>query len=99
MNDRTRHTLNIMSQRWMLHVLMILLKGPYTFSGLAKQLEGMSEKVLSKRLKELLREDVVTREVTPGRPIQVVYRLTSKGVALREIMSKLEAWSNHEDRW
>lgn len=81
----------------MLHLLMILLKGPYTFSELARQLEGISEKILSKRLKELLCEGVIKREVMPGPPIRVIYRLTRKGDALREIMSKLEAWGNLED--
>ena len=62
----------------------------------AKAVPGLSDRLLSQRLRELEDAGVVEREVEPGTPVRVSYSLTEKGADLRPAMSELRAWAR---RW
>ncbi len=86
----------LMGKRWTGIILRILLAGPQRFGELGEAIGGISERVLSERLKELEAEGVVTRHVDPGPPIRVEYQLTEKGQALWKVVDELGKWA---ERW
>jgi len=57
---------------------------------------GLSQRLLSERLKELEAEGLVTRTVYPETPVRIEYSLTEKGRDLAPVLSELHRWA---DRW
>jgi DNA-binding HxlR family transcriptional regulator len=53
---------------------------------------GLSDRMLSERLRELEREGIVSRVVVPEMPVRVEYQLTPKGLALEPVMDALIVW-------
>ena len=66
------------------------------FGELVKAVPGLSDRLLSQRLRELEDAGVVERSVEAGTPVKVTYSLTAKGADLRPAMSELRAWAQ---RW
>ena len=64
------------------------------FTELKAVVPGLSDRMLSERLKELEAEGIVVRQVTPSTPVRVEYGLTEKGRALAEPIGSISAWAN-----
>ena len=64
------------------------------FAELAGSVPGMSDRLLSERLKELESEGIVHRRVFDGSPVRVEYALTDKGRALQPTVHALKSWAN-----
>jgi DNA-binding HxlR family transcriptional regulator len=60
---------------------------------MATDLEVVSERMLSERLKELEKLGVASRRVIPGPPVGVEYELTEKGRALGSVISEIGRWA------
>jgi DNA-binding HxlR family transcriptional regulator len=87
----------LIGKRWTGAIVAVLLaEGPQRFGGLTAAVPGLSDRVLSQRLRELEAEDLVERTVHPGPPLRVAYGLTPKGVALEPVVRALEQWGQ---RW
>ncbi len=84
---------NLLGKRWTFLIIERLLVRPHSFHELFKYIKGISESVLTERLKELEREEVVRRQVHQGRPIRVTYYLTAKGEALEPVIRSIHVWS------
>ena len=54
---------------------------------------GLSDRLLSERLKELESEGIVQRIVTPETPVKIEYRLTAKGEALEGVTTAISKWA------
>ena len=65
----------LLGKRWNGMILGALMGGPAGFSELRRALGGISDSVLSERLSELTTADLLIREVDPGPPVGVRYRL------------------------
>lgn len=86
--------LNLIGERWALLVVRELLHGPKRFRDLARALDGMSENVLSARLRELQDAGIVHR-YTLGPPASTrVYGLTGRGADLEPVLLALAAWGS-----
>ncbi|CAM4300626.1 helix-turn-helix transcriptional regulator [Corallococcus sp. ZKHCc1 1396] len=83
----------LLGRRWTGIILRILMDGPCRFGELTERIGGISERVLSERLKELEAEGVIERHVDPGPPIRSEYRLTQKGQALWKVIHELGQWA------
>lgn len=84
--------LEVVGERWALLVVRELLYGPKRFSDLSRGLTGMSQNVLSQRLRELAEAGVLQRR-TIGPPASVqVYELTDQGYALKPVLIALGRW-------
>jgi DNA-binding HxlR family transcriptional regulator len=56
---------------------------------------GISDRVLTERLRELEQEGLVERLVDPGPPVRVSYRLTARGRAVQPILGAITEWADH----
>lgn len=84
--------LSVVGERWALLVVRELLFGPKRFGDLSRGLPGMSQNVLSQRLRELEEAGVVARgRLGPPASIQV-YELTERGRRLEPVLLALSAW-------
>jgi DNA-binding HxlR family transcriptional regulator len=87
--------IELIGRRWSGAIVAALAKGPMRFAELAASVPGMSDRLLSERLKELEQEGIVEREVESGTPVRVSYSLTEKGVELKPAISALRSWARH----
>ena len=79
--------------KWKIPIILYLLKNQtMRFSDLQKVLPEISKKMLSKNLKELEEDDLITRTVYPTVPPKVEYSLTEHGKELEDIIDSLHKW-------
>ena len=86
----------LIGKRWTGAIIWALAERPHYFAELCHAVPGLSDRLLSTRLRELESEGVVERAVTGGTPPRVSYALTPKGRALRPAIDELTAWGR---RW
>lgn len=85
---------SILGKRWNGMIVDTLGSGPLSFVTLRRAVTGISDAVLSDRLSELAEADLVAREVEPGPPISVSYRLTPRGESLIPVLEQLGQWAS-----
>lgn len=88
--------IELIGKRWTGAIIATLTERPLRFGELAKAIPGLSDRLLSQRLRELEEEGLVQRLVEPGTPVRVTYSLTQKGADLRPAISELQDWAR---RW
>lgn len=88
-------TLDLLNQRWTLHIVHTLLEGKKRFNEIAR-INGINPRTLRERLRELEDEGVLSRTVVSAMPPNVEYALTDKGRALSGIFNSLSEWGR---RW
>src|SRR4249919_3200841 len=94
-----RDALDILSGKWKLPVMIALSFGNKRFSQLAKQVPGITDKMLSKELRELEMNDLVKRTVYDAVPVIVEYSMTTYGKTLEKLIEELQVWgSRHRKR-
>jgi len=91
---RYEHGIQLLGKRWTGLLLDALMEGPRRFCELTATVEGLSDRVLSDRLRELEVEGVVERIVYPQIPVRVEYKLTEKGLALKPVVEAIHEWAN-----
>jgi DNA-binding HxlR family transcriptional regulator len=84
----------LIGRRWSGAILYALHGGETRFSDLTEVVPGLSDRLLSERLKELEAEGLVVRTVFPEIPVRIEYTLTEKGRALGEVMAAIGAWAH-----
>ncbi|GAB7032486.1 helix-turn-helix domain-containing protein [Streptomyces sp. NPDC021749] len=89
----TEEVFRLLGKRWVGLLIDLLLQRPARFSELAEAVPGLSKKVLSDRMSELQSAGLVEREVEPGPPVAVTYRLTQRGQGLGPAMDALRVWA------
>ena len=85
---------SILGKRWNGMILEVLGAGPISFAALRRAVVGISDAMLSDRLTELTEAGLVVREVEPGPPVAVSYRLTPAGTELMPVLRKLGTWAS-----
>ena len=83
----------LLGKRWTGLIIGSLLQGPSRFADIARLIPGVSERMLSERLNELVHAGLVERRVLDGPPVGVEYRLTEVGEALRPALNELGLWA------
>jgi len=86
----------LIGKRWSGAIIGALEEGPMRFSELCKAVPGLSDRLLSQRLKELEDAGVVHRSVQEGSPVRVTYGLSEKGMDLQPALAELRGWAQ---RW
>lgn len=90
---RYHHAVELIGRRWSGAILRALLSGATRFSDIQAAVPGLSDRLVSERLKELDAEGVVVRIVIPETPVRIEYRLTEKGLALLPAVEALSMWA------
>ncbi|MFG1425518.1 winged helix-turn-helix transcriptional regulator [Roseixanthobacter glucoisosaccharinicivorans] len=89
----TRRILDRIADKWTVLILSIVAARPTRFNALRRQVEGLSQKVLSQTLKSLERDGLVTRSAFPTVPVTVEYAITPLGASLAETLAPLARWA------
>ncbi len=95
MCPRYERAIQVLGKRWTGLLIDALMVGPQRFCELTTLVEGLSDRVLSDRLRELEVEGVVKRVVYPQIPVRVEYELTEKGYALKPVIDNIHDWAEH----
>ncbi|GAA1018940.1 MULTISPECIES: winged helix-turn-helix transcriptional regulator [Amycolatopsis] len=90
---RTRAVLAIVGDKWALLIVRMLRDGPRRFTELKREIEGISQRMLTVTLRDLERDGILTRTVHNVMPPHVSYELTAMGRTLREATAPLLEWS------
>ena len=88
----SRSLLDLVTSRWAVLIVGALEDGPLRFGAIRRRLEGVSQKVLTEKLRDLEEQGLVTRTVI-DRPLAVRYELTPVGLTLTEPLAQLRTWA------
>ena len=83
-------TVQLIGSKWKLLILRNLLARPWRFNELKKNLEGISQKVLTDSLRSMEEDGIITRTVYPEVPPRVEYALSTLGESMRPIIGAME---------
>jgi DNA-binding HxlR family transcriptional regulator len=89
----TRMILDRIADKWTVLILGMLVRAPMRFNALRREIEGLSQKVLSQTLKDMERDGLVRREAFATVPVTVEYSITPLGETLAEVVDSLIQWA------
>ena len=88
---------DLLCKRWSVSVVAVMVEhDEVRFNQLREAVPGITPKLLAERLRELEAAGIVERRVTASVPVLVEYRMTAKGLALRDLVLALQSWA---DAW
>ena len=87
-------TVALIGSKWKLLIIRNLLQRPWRFNELKKNLEGISQKVLTDSLRSIEEDGLITRTVYPEVPPRVEYALSELGQSLKPILDSMLEWGN-----
>lgn len=85
-------TVQLIGSKWKLLIMRNLLARPWRFNELKKNLEGISQKVLTDSLRSIEEDGIVTRTVYPEVPPKVEYSLSELGESMRPVIEAMRLW-------
>jgi DNA-binding HxlR family transcriptional regulator len=92
-NCPTRLALDRIADKWTVLIVGRLATGTRRFGELRRDVDGISPKVLTQRLRELERDGVITRKIYATVPLKVEYRLTPLGQTLIGLLDAIRIWA------
>ena len=85
-------TVQLIGSKWKLLIMRNLLKRPWRFNELRRDLDGISQKVLTDSLRSMEEDGIITRTVYLEVPPRVEYALSELGESMRPIIQAMEQW-------
>ncbi len=85
-------TVALIGSKWKLLIIRNLMSRPWRFNELKKDLEGISQKVLTDSLRSMEADGIITRTVYPEVPPRVEYALSELGESMRPIIESMAAF-------
>lgn len=85
-------TVALIGSKWKLLIIRNLLVRPWRFNELKKDLDGISQKVLTDSLRSMEADGLITRTVFPEVPPRVEYALSDLGQSLKPILDSMVEW-------
>ena len=89
-----REILDLVGDKWTLYIIATLRSGPVRFNELRRQIDGISQRMLTINLRGLERDGLVKRTLFPTIPPRVDYELTELGRTLLAPVMALVTWAN-----
>ncbi|UXT50149.1 helix-turn-helix transcriptional regulator [Agrobacterium tumefaciens] len=89
-----RDILDRVADKWSLYIIIALKDGPVRFNELRRQIEGISQRMLTITLRALERDGLVKRTLFPTIPPRVDYELTAIGQTLLTPVMALVMWAD-----
>jgi len=93
---RFHRAVELIGRRWTGAIVRVLLPGQMRFNELLAAIPGISDRLLTERLRELESFGIIERKVTASSPVRVSYELTQRG---RELQEPLDALGHWAERW
>jgi DNA-binding HxlR family transcriptional regulator len=84
----------LIGRRWMGAILYLLLQRPLRFNELLAAIPGISDRLLTERLRELEAEGLAVRHVIASSPVRVEYELTEAGRDLHGVTDAIGQWAH-----
>ncbi len=88
-------TVQLIGSKWKLLIIRNLLTRPWRFNELHKDLEGISQKVLTDNLRQMEADGLITRTVYAEVPPRVEYALSELGATLKPILDAMKVWGEN----
>ena len=86
-------TIDIVGGKWKCLVLWHLHEGKMRFKELERIVPGVSQKMLTQQLKEMVRDGLIIRTIYPEVPPRVEYELTPRGHSLFPVLEQMHQWA------
>lgn len=86
--------IELIGRRWTGAILSAMLQGATRFTDIVHLVPGLSDRLLSERLKELEAEGIIVRSVHAETPVRVEYHLTEKGRDLSDVTDAVQHWAS-----
>jgi len=87
-----RDSLDVLNGKWKLPIIVSLTFGDKRFTDIAKDVHGITDRMLSKELRDLELNGLVVRKILDGYPVRVTYALTSHSKSLKTVIDSLRDW-------
>ncbi|MBA4851368.1 helix-turn-helix transcriptional regulator [Emticicia sp. BO119] len=87
-----KDALEALEGKWKLLILFALSTGPKRFKQIAKEVNGITDKTLSRELKNLETNELIKRTVHDTFPPTVEYTITEHGLSLEKVLEELHYW-------
>ena len=92
------NAMDLLQQKWNLHIIRALLSSPHGFNELARAVGGVNAATLSSRLEDLERRGLIFRTVESVMPPRTRYELTTAGRELHGVVESISEWAvKHPD--
>lgn len=88
-----RQALDLVADKWVVATLFVLSQGTHRYGELQREIGGVSQRMLTRTLRDLEWNGLVARKVYPSIPPMVEYSLTPLGMTLNQVMEQLCTWS------
>ena len=89
----SRQLLDRLTDKWTTLLLVALAERSQRYSELARTVAGVSQKMLTQTLRNLERDGLITRQLTPSVPVRVDYELTDLGRSLMPVLRAVKHWA------
>lgn len=86
----------LLGRKWTAYLIWALIEGPRRFGELRELTPGLTDRMLTVRLRSLEAAGIVTRHQYPEIPVRVEYALTERGRGLAPVIIEMERWGS---RW
>ncbi|MBD0257708.1 MAG: helix-turn-helix transcriptional regulator, partial [Cytophagales bacterium] len=84
--------MNVLSGKWKLPIIGTLVSGKKRFKEIERTVPGLTPRMLSKELKDLEMNGIITRTVYNTIPVAVEYELTPSGYSLKGVLEVMVEW-------
>ena len=89
-----QQAIELLGRRWTGVIVFMLLQRPHRYNELLASVHGISDRLLTERLRELEEFGLVERHVIPDSPVRVEYSLTEAGRDAEACVSTIFKWGN-----
>ena len=87
-----RDSLDVLNGKWKLPIIVSLTFGEKRFTDITKDVHGITDRMLSKELRDLELNGLVVRKIQDTYPVKVTYALTPHSKSLRTVIDSLRSW-------
>jgi DNA-binding HxlR family transcriptional regulator len=87
-----RDSLDVLNGKWKLPIIVSLTFGEKRFTDITKDVHGITDRMLSKELRDLELNGLVVRKIHDSYPVKVTYALTPHSKSLRTVIDSLRNW-------
>jgi DNA-binding HxlR family transcriptional regulator len=88
--------MDVIGGKWKPHILWKIKDAPLRFGAIQEKLPAISPKMLTRQLRALEKDRLVSRTEYPGMPPRVEYALTERGRTVIPILESLKDWADEE---